>query len=230
LKKDEAPAPLTLKAPDKSWIKRAFFTLEKKGNAVDLTINVETLVPKEKEYSLSYIYWKNSAKVEETSKDKLSLAAYKKGDMVYADVMLSVDGQMLEKTRSELIQIPNSSPSITAVNIPNVTGAGPGIYTITVKAEDIDGDKITYSLLPEIEGKSLPGGLKIDPGTGVITLDVGEKGPPARMTFIVAADDGDDGICKKVVSISFKVTKEKEKEKEKTETEVEEEKPLIPVV
>jgi hypothetical protein len=196
------------KPPGKYFIKKAFFTpqLVKAGTALKLT--VELSEESREDDHFTYIYWKNGTQLMETHEDTLAPENYKKGDLIYADVLFYRDGQLAEKTRSETVQIVNSSPLIKEVKIPNMEG--PGSYTISVTGTDIDGDKIKYMLLPEAKGKTLFDGLQINSVTGSVTCTLGETPPPERMKFIIAADDGDGGITKKAVTITFEITKKAE--------------------
>lgn len=187
--------------PPEGWIKKITFSkkLKKKGTA--LVFKVETRKPLEENQYLSYTYWKNQEKILETPENTLPPTAYKKGDLVYVDVTLFQEGQILEQKRSELLQMENSSPIIKEVKIPEIDG--PGVYRIIVKAEDPDNDKITFSLA----GDNLPQGLKIDPNSGMITYILGENAPPENLKFTITADDGDKGITKKIVTIKFALTR-----------------------
>jgi hypothetical protein len=204
------------KAPGKYFIKKAFFTPElvKAGTALKITVEL-TEEPDESDF-FSYIYWKNGTQLIESHENTLAPENYKKGDLIYADVLFYRDGELAEKSRSEIVQIVNSSPVIKEVIIPKIEG--PGSYTITVKAADIDGDKIKYTLLPVKEGDKLFEGLQINSITGSVTCTLGETPPPEKMRFIIAADDSDGGIAKKVVTITFEITK-KEEQTETTEKE-----------
>lgn len=207
--KERAETPqIKPKAPGKYFIKKAFFTpqLVKAGTALKIT--VELSEESKEDDHFSYIYWKNGIQLMESHEDTLAPENYKKGDLIYADVLFYRDGQLAEKSRSETVQIVNSSPLIKEVKIPKIEG--PGSYTISVKGTDIDGDKIKYMLLPEAEGKTLFEGLQINTVTGTVTCTLGEAPPPEKMKFIIAADDGDGGIAKKAVTISFEITKKKE--------------------
>ena len=199
------------KAPPTGWIKKISFTKKKMKEGTALKFKVETTKPLAEDQYLSYIYWKNQEKILETPQDTLPPTVYKKGDLVYADVTLFQQGQILEQRRSELLQIENSSPLIKEVKIPEIDG--PGIYRIIVKAQDPDGDKITYSLT----GDPLPEGLAINPQSGMIIYTLGENAPPEKIKFIITADDGDKGIAKKTVAITFNITRPAEnKERSKS--------------
>ncbi|UCH96739.1 MAG: cadherin repeat domain-containing protein [Candidatus Aminicenantes bacterium] len=186
-------------SPPGGWIRSISFSKHLRKDGTALKIKVETTTPMEEDQHFSYIYWKNGKKQEETSNDTLSPKSYKKGDIIFADVIFYQEGQILEQRRSEMLQITNSSPIIEDVIIPDIEG--PGVYHIIVKAHEPDGDKITFSL----EDNPLPGRLKINPATGSVTCSLGKKIPPEKMKFIIKADDGDGGITKKAVTITFKI-------------------------
>ena len=137
--KDEAgePAQQRPKGPPQGWIKNISFSKQLGKDGTALKFKVETTKPLEENQYLSYIYWKNQKKIMETPQDTLPPTVYKKGDLVYVDVALYQQGQILEQRRSELLQIENSSPVIKEVKIPGIDG--PGVYRIIVKARDPDG-------------------------------------------------------------------------------------------
>ncbi len=204
-----------IKAPPKGWIKRAYFSPQKGKDGISLKIKVETVIPVEENQNFSYIYWKNGRKIGEKKGDTLDPSSYKKGDSIFPDVLCHREDQVLQRKRSEMIHVPNTSPIIKDVKIPPIIG--PGTYNITVKAEDIDGDKLTFSLLPAPGAAPLPEGskLQIDPATGIVTCTLGEKPPPEKIKFIIAAKDGDKGTAKKAVTISFKIHQTPGKEETK---------------
>lgn len=188
------------KSPPEGWIKNISFSKQLGKDGTALKFKVETTKPLEENQYLSYIYWKNQEKIMETQQNTLPPTAYKKGDLLYVDVALYQEGRLLEQKRSELLQIENSSPVIKEVKIPSING--PGVYRIIVKAQDPDGDKISFSLA----GDPLPEGLQINPRSGMVTYILGETPPPENIKFTITADDGDKGITKKNVTINFDIT------------------------
>lgn len=189
------------KGPPEGWIKNISFTKQLGKDGTALKFKVETTKPLQENQYFSYTYWKNREKIIETRNDTLSPTAYKKGDLVYVDVVLYQGEQVLEGRRSDMVLITNSSPLIKEVKIPEIDG--PGVYRIFVKAKDPDGDKMTFSL----EGDPVPEGLVINPRSGTLTYILGEKAPPESIKFTITADDGHKGITKKLVSIDFDITK-----------------------
>lgn len=197
----DAPAQKRPKRPPQGWIKKISFSKQLGPEGTALKFKVETTKPLQENQYLSYIYWKNQEKFMETQQDTLPPAAFKKGDLVFVDVVLYQEDQVLEQRRSEMLQIENSSPVIKKVKIPEIDG--PGVYQIIVDAKDPDGDEITFSLA----GDSLPDGLQIDPHSGTVTYILGENVPPENLKFTITADDGDKGITKKIVTLNFNITR-----------------------
>jgi hypothetical protein len=189
------------KGPPEGWIKKISFSKQLRKDGTALKFKVETTKPLGEDQYFSYIYWKNQEKILETPLDTLPPTAYKKGDLVFVDVVLYQEGQILEQRRSEMLQIENSSPVIKEVKVPGIDG--PGVYRIFVKARDPDGDKISFSLA----GDSLPDGLEIDSRSGTVTYILGEKPPPENVKFTITANDGDKGVTKKIVTIKFNITR-----------------------
>ena len=161
-----------------------------------IKINVETREPIEENQYLSFIYWRNGKKFTETNEDTLPPFSFKKGDVIYTDVLLYQDGQLIEKKRTKMIRIKNSRPVIKEVKFPEVKG--PGTYTLNVIAEDRDKDQLTFSL----EKEELPVDVQVDRSTGVITCILDKK-TPEILKFIIVVDDGDGGVEKKVLTMKF---------------------------
>jgi len=203
-KKGEAP-PLLPASNGINFIKSISIAPNKVAAGTEIKVTLETSIPADLEHELSFLYWKNGELLIETDKSTLSPSLFRKNEYVYAEVLLKVKGKVLEKAKSEPILIANTAPIITLVNIPQISG--PGTYTITVKADDVDSDTLTFSLLPA-EGQSLFEGLSINSTDGTITLTLGDTVPPENMLFIVAADDGDGGVTKKMVTIPFTITRQ----------------------
>jgi len=214
-KKKEADAYLiTPDAPTKSWIKRASFTpkpVDTEDGKKALQLNVETNFPQDMEYRLSYLYYKNEEKFPEADSESnlLLLDPFIKGDLIHADIDVYVKDKPIERYRTETVMIPNSPPVINNIAIPDING--PGTYSIAVDAFDKDGDTLTYSMT---KPASLPQDMQLtmDPSSGVVTCILGKTPPPQKLDFVVIADDGDKGIAKKSVSITFNITKENRKE------------------
>jgi hypothetical protein len=211
-KKTDAPKP-KVKAPPKGWFKQVTLTPHKTREGNALKVKAETTVPLKEEQYLTYIFWKNGQRTAEKREDTIPPKYYKKGDVVFAEVLFHHQDEIVGRGRSDSLFVENTAPKITKIDIPNIEG--PGTYTFTITASDHDGDRLTFSLLPFQEGEELPDGLEIDSSTGSVTYIMSESASPSTLKFVVSADDNDGGIAKKSVSISFKSeTRYREEEKE----------------
>ena len=182
--------------PAISIIKKAYFASRIARADSEMKLKVETREPLKENQHLSFIFWKNGKKLQETHEDTLPPSSFKKGDVLFADVLLYQDNQLITKKRTEMVQIVNSSPVIKEVIFPQVKG--PGTYTLKVKAEDPDGDSLTFSLKKE----ALPVDVQIDPSTGDVTCTLDEN-TPEILKFIIGVDDGSGGKITKVVTMNF---------------------------
>lgn len=204
---NEEPPPPKPGAGHNSFIKTVHFAPIRIPSGTEMKVKIDTIdTPEDADILFAYTYWKNGEKIPEFKGDTLPPTAYKKNDIVYADVEFYLDGQLAEKVRTEMFVIPNSSPVIEEVQIPQITGAG--AYTLALKCKDNDGDQIKYSLLPIKDGGTVWSGLSINSASGNVTLTLTEEPPPPlQLKFIISADDGDGGVTKKNVSINFQTQK-----------------------
>lgn len=161
-----------------------------------ITIKAKTANPLNDYQTLTYKYWKNGEPLEETEETQLPPFSFKKHEVLFADVMLYEDDQLIAKERTEMKPVLNSPPLIEKVTLPNVEG--PGTYEFVVTAKDIDEDQITFSL----EADDLQVDAQIDPDTGTVTCTLDDN-PPESIKFTIVADDGDRGVTKKIVFMRF---------------------------
>ena len=147
--------------------------------------------------SLRYEFWRNASQYRQGKSNTLEPPSLKKGDVIFADVVLLVDEREMDRKRSEMITVLNSPPEISDVRFPEIRA--PGAYQLQIQASDADGDLIAYSL----EGENIPAGLAIDKATGVITYQFTET-PEGPVQFAVRASDPDGGSMKRDVTIRFK--------------------------
>lgn len=170
------------------------------------TIEVETAAPLEDNQYLAYIVWKNSKALEETKEATVPPNTFKKHTILFADVLLYENEQLIAKKRTEMYVVLNSPPEIEEVILPEIKG--PGTYKFTVKAKDADNDNLTFSLEMakpegEDEAETMPlVDAQIDASSGEVTCTLDENLPDS-FKFIIAANDGDGGITKKIVSMRF---------------------------
>lgn len=184
------------RVPKKKLIKKIYYS-SRAGDADNaMKVNVETNEPLQENHHFSFIHWKNGNEIEDTNEDTIPASALKKGDFIFSDVLLYQDEQLIEKKRTRTVQILNSRPVIKNVIFPDVKG--PGTYTLDVKAEDPDGDQLTFSL----EKEELPVDIQVDPSTGVVTCTL-NKDTPKTLKFTIVVDDGNGGVTKKVLTMRF---------------------------
>lgn len=140
-------------------------------------------------------FWINDRKVQESASTTLSDAKIRKGDGVFADVILLAGDRELDRRRTDLVLVENSDPAIEAVEFPEIKG--PGEYVIIIKASDPDGDELTY----EIEGVNLPAWLRAEKD-GRIRLTPGAD-PPEVLEFEAVVRDDDGGEARRVLTLKF---------------------------
>ncbi|MDQ1349805.1 MAG: Cadherin repeat protein [Acidobacteriota bacterium] len=167
-------------------------------------IEVETAEPLKDNQYLTYVFWKNSKPLEETKEASLPPNTFKKHDILFADVKLYEDEQLLAKKRSDTYIVLNSPPEIEEVVLPEVKG--PGTYKFTVKSKDADNDTLTFSMemdKQETEGEMIPlVDAQIDASSGEVTCILDEN-LPDLFKFTITASDGDGGVAQKIVSMRF---------------------------
>jgi hypothetical protein len=150
----------------------------------------------ERKFEYKYVFWVNAEIVKEGADNQLSSRFFKKNDFVFVDLIASKNGKLLQRKRSNMVQILNTSPEIRGVDFPDIRG--PGTYEITVSAFDNDNDPLTY----ELEGNNLDD-LSIDAKSGVITYSMKER-PPERLAFFVVVKDDSEGETKQEVFLTFR--------------------------
>lgn len=164
----------------------------------EIKIKIKTAAPLKENQSFKYTFWKNRNAMEETTEAVLPANTCKKNDVIFADVTLYEDDEMVARKRTALIPVFNSPPVVEEVTMPEIKGEG--TYEFKVKAKDADDDQMTFSL--ELGEESADLDAQIDSATGNVTCNLSEN-PPDAMKFTIIADDGDGGVTKKVVSMRF---------------------------
>lgn len=168
------------------------------------TIDVETAAPLEDNQYLTFVFWKNGKSLEETKEATLPPNSFKKHDILFADVKLYENEQLIAKKRTAMYIVLNSPPEIEEVILPEVKG--PGTYKFVVKAKDADNDTLAFSMemdKPESEDEVISlVDAQIDPSSGEVTCILDENLPDS-FKFTITASDGDGGAAKKIVSMRF---------------------------
>jgi len=146
--------------------------------------------------SLVIAFWINDRKAKESADPNLPADQLRKGDGVFADVILLAGEVEVDRRRTDLVLVENSDPVIEAVEFPEIKG--PGDYVITVKAADPDEDELTY----ELDGVNIPDWLRLGEN-GRILLNPGDN-PPEVLEFEVVVRDDDGGEARRSVTLTFK--------------------------
>ncbi len=157
--------------------------------------------------SLSYSFYKNAQLLVEHEENFLPPKSCQKNDYLYADVTLFKDGEEIDRKRSEMIQVLNSSPAIGEIEFPEMRG--PGTYHIKVYAADADEDTLTFSLDEEY---GIPVGMTIDSSGGIINYTTPQEiDTEKEIKFKVVVKDTDGAEDWRELKISFSKTVVKEK-------------------
>ncbi len=169
-----------------------------------IAIEVETAAPLKDNQYLTYAFWKNSKPLGETKEATLPPLTFKKHDILFADVMLYENDQLIAKKRTDMYIVLNSPPEIEEVVLPEVKGGG--TYKFIVKVKDADNDSLTFSLEMDNENTSDEAipllDAQIDASSGEVTCILDENLPDS-FKFTITANDGDGGIAKKSVAMRF---------------------------
>lgn len=150
--------------------------------------------------SISYIFYRNTEISSEQEEDSLAPGSFKKGDAVFADVVLVKNGIEIERKRSAIVVIANAKPEIGEVEFPKIEG--PGTYSILVNAVDADEDALSFSLDKKY---GIPPGMSIDRKSGVITYSV-QQAPENDVKFKVVVKDDSGGEDWRELFIKFTKT------------------------
>ena len=131
--------------------------------------------------SFTYEWKKNDRVIPNIVLDELDTTAFKKGDLITLYVA-PFDGKEKGKMRwSTTVMIANRPPEITSFP---PTGVANGKYIYEVKANDEDGDTLSYSL------EYAPPGMTIDPSTGIIQWNIPSDAKDSY-SFRIVVTDGD---------------------------------------
>lgn len=146
---------------------------------------------------LSYVFYKNTEIFKEQEENSLPPGSCKRGDSLFADVILSKYGEEIERKRSGIIFVLNSKPEIGEVEFPEIRGLG--TYSIVVNASDADEDTLTF-LLDEKYG--IPAGMFIDQRNGIISYSI-TRPPEQDVKFKVKVKDKSGGEDWRELLIKF---------------------------
>lgn len=129
-----------------------------------------------KKIKYTYLWYINDVQ-QEIDSSILNTDKLKKGDKIYCKIFPKLGKQKLKTEKTETIIYPNSPPIIKYHKIEDFTI--PGTFKYQIKAEDPDGDELTYELLSPLDKD-----IFIDHLTGEIVWEISEsllKGPPVKI-------------------------------------------------
>ena len=115
----------------------------------------------------SHQWYVNGETVRDVRNNVLDRKYLKKGDAVYCRVKAVRGSIAAEPTDSDEVNIGNSPPFLNLMPVPPFDI--PGAFRYTIRAEDPDGDPLTYRLLEPLDR-----GIVIDRNTGVIRWYIDE--------------------------------------------------------
>jgi hypothetical protein len=151
------------------------------------TLRVQTSVRVfgESRVSLRYVWYLNGEEVEGASEKEFSTRGFKRGDRILVKVFPGSSAGDGEVGASEEVVLQNRPPKI--VSRPPQKLADPGRYRYAVRAEDPDGDRLSFRL----EGR-VPPGMRIDPQSGVLEWSFSEA-PRESVQVDIRVSDGQGG-------------------------------------
>ena len=118
---------------------------------------------------------------QEVSRDAtLKGNKFKRGDVVELEVVAYDNDGEGEVFRGIPLTIPNAPPKFISVSL---TTSSENTYTYSVRAEDADGDKLTYSITDP------PKGMVIDAATGQITWQIAAREDAGKHDVEIVVQD-----------------------------------------
>lgn len=162
----------------------------------DLKASVKATDPDGDFIYYSYQWEKNGEPILEEKEEVLKNGQFKKGDAITVIVTPDDQESFGKSVKSDPVIILNSPPLI--ISSPPASTKGKK-YLYQLKANDPDGDPITFSL------KTSPRGMKIDKDTGLIQWEIREEDRGNQTVEIEVSDEeGAKSIQKYIFSIDIK--------------------------
>jgi hypothetical protein len=128
----------------------------------------------------SYQWEKNGAALMDERKDTLERTRFKKGDSISITIVPDDREIMGAPKKSELVKISNSPPTVVSSPPTSIEGTK---YLYQVKANDPDGDPMTFTL------KSGPKGMGMDPKSGLLQWQVRQEDKGTHSIEIEVSDN-----------------------------------------
>jgi hypothetical protein len=159
----------------------------------DVKVKVEAVDPDGDTVRVSYQWSINGEERVGYESQDLNHSSFKRGDRIKLTTTLSDGEETVGPISYEEFTISNISPKI--VSAPQ-TAIVEGVYTYQVKAEDAEGDTLTYSL------NKAPKGMSVDPRSGLIQWKP-TKEDAGDQTIEVKVDDGNGGWATQSYTLSI---------------------------
>lgn len=172
-------------------------TILRAGIPVTFKVDMDATIYRD--YTVVFNIYKNRKLIKESSSGTLFPNHYKKGDRLQAKVKLinPDSGSVIETAESGMIEVSNTGPYITKLNLPDILK--PGKIKFKIEAADADKDSLEFS----IEGDKAPKYVTIDSETGEVTMEMPDEFPET-IEFTVKVDDNSGGTATKDIKFTRK--------------------------
>lgn len=177
------------------------------NTATELTARAEAQDSDTPNVDLDFLWIINGQERPDLSLETLDPEEFDKGDKIAVKVVARDGDNEVDRTSAEVL-IRNSAPAF--VGDPRASSQIDGL---TLKAEDPDGDSLTFSLSGQ------PDGMEIDPQRGRISYkgSTSEKGGDYQIAVKVSDGDGGEARWEFGISISPGMTAEEQQKKAEEE-------------
>ena len=147
---------------------------------VDITVTPRVVDPDDDPISFDFNWFINDDVILGEKEQTLSGHRFRRGDRITLQV-IAFDGKDYgEPFQSGAVVVPNASPDIVSTPPVNFKSR---VYQYQVRAEDLDGDSLTYVL------ETAPDGMVINKGTGEIVWPIGADQSGEHKVKIVVFDE-----------------------------------------
>lgn len=147
---------------------------------VDITVTPQAVDADGDPVSFDFTWFINDEELLGEKGETLSGHRFRRGDRIALQVT-PYDGKDYGKTfESKAVVVPNAAPDIVSTPPVNFKSR---VYQYQVKAEDVDGDALSYSL------ETAPAGMVINKTTGEVVWPIGANQSGEHKVKIVVADE-----------------------------------------
>ena len=147
---------------------------------IDITVTPRVVDPDDDPVSFDFSWFINDGVILGEKEETLSGHRFRRDDRITLQV-IPFDGKDYgEPFQSGAVVVPNASPDIVSTPPVNFKSR---VYQYQVKAEDVDGDTLSYVL------ETAPDGMVINKGTGEIVWPIGANQSGEHKVKIVVLDE-----------------------------------------